>query len=400
MSTGVRQVVAIISPEESVDTDSDWHDHDMRPRMSRAIHASAQHRRASRRSLSLASMLVVGILVLTHGSPARGQSVPTPATRPVPVDVTLNINKIYNIDSVNQTYEIDGYLVLVWTDERLAFVPDADGQRQRTYENDAALDEMGPAIWWPSIEFINVVGERDVPSRRLVVNSDGRIVYNERFYGTFTSEMDFRRFPFDTQDFVVQIESFSYDASEVEFVAGDAAIASSGTPAVDAASAAWLFDPPTASIRAVLYPHLEEATGSETYSRYEYVATADRNPGFFIWQLFLPLFLIIGTSFFVLWISDFTDQLATAFTLMLTVVAFNFYVSGLLPQLPYTTFIEATITSGYITIVGIIALTVIAHVAATRDREELAEKVIRASRWIVAPAYGLSLVVSWRYFLA
>ena len=238
MSTGVRQVVAIIGPEESVNADTDWQDHDTLSRMSGAVHASVQHRRGSRRSLRLARMLVIGMLVLVHGSPAHGQSVPTPATRPVPVQVTLNVNKIYNIDSVNQTYEIDGYLVLLWTDDRLTFVPDEDGQSLRTYENDAALDEMGPAIWWPSIEFINVVGERDVPSRRLVVNSDGRIVYNERFYGTFTSEMDFRRFPFDTQDFVVQIESFSYDASEVEFVAGDAAIASSGTPAADAASAA------------------------------------------------------------------------------------------------------------------------------------------------------------------
>jgi hypothetical protein len=58
--------------------------------------------------------------------------------------------------------------------------------------------------------------------------------------------------------------------------------------------------------------------------------------------------MIVVASWIVFWISDFGNQLGTAFTLLLTVVAFNFYASTLLPRLPYNTFIEIAIISGYV----------------------------------------------------
>jgi hypothetical protein len=64
------------------------------------------------------------------------------------------------------------------------------------------------------------------------------------------------------------------------------------------------------------------------------------------------------------------------------------------------TFVEATITSGYTTIVGIILLTLVAHVAERTGREPLAGRVIRASRRIVVPVYCACLLVLWRYFMA
>ncbi len=41
-------------------------------------------------------------------------------------------------------------------------------------------------------------------------------------------------------------------------------------------------------------------------------------------------------------------QLEIGFTLMLTVVAFNFYSASILPKLPYQTFIETAIIVGYV----------------------------------------------------
>jgi hypothetical protein len=362
--------------------------------------ASTEPRRARRRSRVSVSALVIGLVMLAYSSTTFAQSVPPPGdSNPVVVNVTVNINKIDNIDSLQQTYQMDGYLVLVWTDNRLTSEFDGDEPSLRMYENDLASEAMGAMLWWPTIEFINIVGERDVPNRRLEVHSDGRVIYNERFFATFTSEMDFRRFPFDTQDFYLQIESFSYDASDVEFVAGEPALESTGAVVEGDAAESWLFGFPTATISLVDYPHLLEANGSVTYSRYEYTVSAARNPSYFVWQLLFPLLLIITTSFFVFWISDFSGQRSTLFRLMLTVVAFNFYVSELLPQLPYTTVIDATITSGYVTIFGIIALTLVAHVADTRGRVELAGQIIRASRRVVAPVYCVSLLLLWQHFL-
>lgn len=38
---------------------------------------------------------------------------------PLEVAVSIHLNKIYDINSVNQTYMIDGYLVLSWHDSKL-----------------------------------------------------------------------------------------------------------------------------------------------------------------------------------------------------------------------------------------------------------------------------------------
>lgn len=52
---------------------------------------------------------------------ANQKLISPPANLPVEVSVDLYINKIYNINTVDETYQIDGYLEYSWVDERLKF---------------------------------------------------------------------------------------------------------------------------------------------------------------------------------------------------------------------------------------------------------------------------------------
>ena len=64
------------------------------------------------------------------------------------------------------------------------------------------------------------------------------------------------------------------------------------------------------------------------------------------------------SSWVIFWIKSYTDQLNIGFTLLLTVVAFNFFSNSLLPKLPYNTFLESVIILSYISITSSIILLV------------------------------------------
>jgi hypothetical protein len=240
---------------------------------------------------------------------------------------------------------------------------------------------------------MNIVGDREVPNRSLTVESDGRVTYDERFNATFHSDMDFRKYPFDTQTLTVGIESFSFPDSIVVFEVGSVRL-----PHHEPDDQEWRLSKPVASVRTETYNTIDGAP--EAYSHFEFALTAERNPGYFVWQFFLPLILIIAASWAVFWISSFSDQIQTLFTLMLTVVAFNFYTSTLLPRLPYNTFIEITVISGYVSIFLAILMIVVNHSIERRKRGsssdeteyEIAPKLMRVCRWLFPLGYSLFIL--------
>lgn len=339
-------------------------------------------------------MLLLIVLLASRTNPVRAQVIGPPSTEGAPVEVALTIviTKIYGIDTIDETYKIDGYLMANWLDPRLVFDSQEGQSRQLLYENDIASEELGTGIWWPTLEFINIIGEPTLPNKRVIIDENGTVSYNERFVGTFTSDMDFRKFPFDTQYFRIQIESFSYDINEVFFVkprvfTGDID---------ESILIEWVIrDQAQPSISSHTYPH-----HGKTYSRFNLAVKASRKPGYFLWQFFLPLFLIIVTSWVVFWISDFSNQLSTAFTLMLTVVAFNFFTSTLLPRLPYNTFIEIVIISGYVNLFLTIISVLMGHILAVRGKESAGQRLAVNCRWLFPLGYVVSMFLLTVYFLA
>lgn len=278
----------------------------------------------------------------------------------VEVDVIFYINKIYNIDSVNETYQIDGYLEFVWQDDRLSFSTDSLPSLL-IFENDKADDLMKTDIWVPAFEFNNIQGSQDTQNKQITIYPDGKVMFEERFFGIFHTEMDFKRFPFDSKSFVVEIEPFSYDQDMLRF--------SNAFLYPDAYSDMnlklgkdWVLTGTAARLDSTEYQQpamLVPDTGSSVFSKVVFEVQADRRYGYYLWQVLFPLFIIILASFTIFWIRDFGTQIGIGFSLMLTVVAFNFYSASILPKLPYNTFIEYVIMVGYIFIfLGIIAATV------------------------------------------
>ncbi|WP_340105915.1 hypothetical protein [Rhodohalobacter sp. 8-1] len=313
----------------------------------------------------------------------------------VEVDANLYINKIYNVNSVEETYQIDGYLEFQWIDERLAFESES-ADSYLIFENDRASEVMKSEVWVPAFEFVNIQGKQDTQHFLISIEPNGTVTYEERFFGIFHTEMNFRKFPFDYKKFVVEIEPFSYDENFLKFKTLSLFPDTSDTcKALDTTLGK---DWNLTGIKVVtdtssygLPDAMTSGSDGGIYSKAVFEVHAKRISDYFIWQVLLPLFLIIAASFTIFWIRDFGTQIGIGFSLMLTVVAFNFYSASILPRLPYNTFIEYVIMFGYLFILfGIIAATINHNL---EKREQSSFDLFKVCRWGFPASYLLIMII-------
>ncbi|WP_192456559.1 gamma-aminobutyric-acid receptor subunit beta [Musicola keenii] len=283
------------------------------------------------------------------------------------------INKIYSVNTLEQTYKVDGYIIAEWRDA----VPKLPGGKPLIIENSRVDKFIANGQWVPALEFINVVGTPESANKRLILYPDGRVTYDTRFLGTFSNDMDFRRFPFDHQQFVLELEPFSYSNQRLRFSKVTVYNENVGNQDIDEW---WVIGKPTTRIGNVHYDHLE--AGENEYSRVTVQIDARRNPSYYLWSFILPLGLIIAASWSVFWLESFSEQLQTAFTLMLTVVAYAFYTSNILPRLPYTTIIDQMIITGYGSIFASILLIIFAY---HHQKEGIPDRVLIRRCRVVFP---------------
>jgi len=75
-----------------------------------------------------------------------------------------------------------------------------------------------------------------------------------------------------------------------------------------------------------------------------------RIPKFYIYQIIIPLFLIVSLGFLSSTINfvDIADRLSIILTLLLTAVAFKYMVAEYLPRVPYVTILDKYVTTGFV----------------------------------------------------
>jgi hypothetical protein len=344
---------------------------------------------------AIALLILIGVTLNAQSFDRQDLGYIAPPDTLVEVDANLYINKIYNVNSVEETYQIDGYLEFEWLDERFSFDPQT-ADIPLIFENDSASDLMKSDVWIPAFEFVNIQGKQDTQHFQVSIQPDGTVTYEERFFGVFHTEMNFRKFPFDYKKFVVEIEPFSYDQNFLKFntLALFPDTSYSCTALDTTLGKDWNLTGIKVGTHTSLYgqPDALNAEGETgIYSKAVFEVHAKRISGYFIWQVLLPLFLIILASFTIFWIRDFGTQIGIGFSLMLTVVAFNFYSASILPRLPYNTFIEYVIMYGYLFILlGIIVATVNHNL---EKRENKSFDLLKICRWLFPASYVLIMVV-------
>lgn len=277
------------------------------------------------------------------------------------VTIELYVNKIYDIETVRSTFQVDGYLILKWKATKTDLENKNFINGKAIYYDDQIEKIKKDFFWMPGIEFMNKLDNIIIDNEVLTIHKNGLVVSRRRFNCHFHSKMDLIKFPFDTQTFEINFESFLYKKHELVFVNPNLFYDNSFSN-IDPE---WKITEQYSKIKTMKYKGgFFEGTNykEDIYSRAAFVIKFKRKAGYYLWQVLFPLFLIVFSSWVIFWIQSYTDQLNIGFTLLLTVVAFNFFSNSLLPKLPYNTFLESVIILSYLSISSSIILLVYGNI--------------------------------------
>jgi hypothetical protein len=327
---------------------------------------------------SVAEHACDGSIILPETLRAADAPVPTgpPSNlRPSQVEINLQITEFDSIDEVNSHFRFEGYGNFRWCDPRMAFDADAEGQNVRRYFGTARETPH----WNVNLTVANSIGAVQVTRRLIEIYSDGSIRVSGYFNSKVATVFDLRQFPFDEQTFEIQIESFTYNNEMIELVTNDDRIG---------------YEPD-------LYLPEWRITGIDTrvedtlnvrdlvpFSRVVIGLQVAREWGFYVYKLWVPLFLIVALSWSVFWMQgeSLANRIRMSATAFLTIVAYQFAISGSLPKVAYLTLMDRLMVASFV-LIALTALQSMLVVKLAKAHPERAVQLDRMSRWLFPLGY-------------
>jgi hypothetical protein len=291
-----------------------------------------------------------------------------------PTEVLAGIRMVdlTGIDDVSQTLTGDFAVFQSWTDPRLAGLQGCEVPLS--------------AIWTPSLVFVNSGRLFKVLKEEADIGPGGTVVYVQRYYGTMATYHNLRRFPFDDQTFVVTIVSLEDGEDEVVLSVNERATGRRDRLNISD----WTVTGVEAEIRR---QHIE-ATGKDA-SAYDFRISAHRQRQFYIWKIIVPLCLIVFMSWTVLWVNpaQFGPQIGLSATSMLTLIAFQFATTSMVPKLGYFTTLDEFTTGATIIVFLALVQSLTTSYLVSQEREALALRIDRLSRYVFPAVFALLILV-------
>ena len=302
---------------------------------------------------------------------------PSPETGPTTVRVGLFLFDLVAIDNVRQEFTVDFYLDVEWTDQRLGgAIADMDMSRC-----EVPLDD----IWHPSTTALNARSLEPILNQVAFINADGTVEIEQRALGTFSARLDLTEFPLDRQTLTVTFISLRDGPEELTFVPAW------GGTTDDFTEVGWFAE--LGEMRSGRYDfefvrHTEEAEGG-ALTRFDFDVLVARDVRYYVWNVFLPLSLIVFTSWVVFWIdpSQLGVQSGVGTAMLLTIVAFMFSLQTILPTVPYLTRLDFFVYSALIFVFLALLESVTSCTTAGRGRERLALRMDHWSRAVFPMAF-------------
>jgi hypothetical protein len=284
----------------------------------------------------------------------------------------LYLIDIDRIDDVQQRFNVDMFVTIAWQDPRLA-LPEAERSgRNRTLQ----LDE----IWQPRGLIVNDRGL--VPKFPRVVDVDdlGNVVYRQRLSGALSAGLDFKEFPFDTQNLSIDLISYQYTPDQVR-ISPDSDIS---VVAETFGTEGWQFK--------VLEPAIAEFRAADIVRpRLTYAIEATRDVSYYVLTMFLPMSLIVFMSWTVFWLQPdlVPPRIAISTASIFSLIAFGFSIRLSLPPVSYLTRADLFVVGCTLLVFLALGVAVIGSRWARSDRMARALRLNAAMRWIYVVLFGV-----------
>jgi len=265
---------------------------------------------------------------------------------------------VYSVDTVNQSFQAELLIRLSWlepvTDRVLHHFTELKEGAGKAYN--ISKRDFIDNCWDPQFLFPNCATDDTEEWVRMERTGDKiAVVWSVRFHSsTFNCAFNLRKFPFDRQHLAVRVSTM-WDEKKVQFRRSE-------TEAVRQAftdcalqdyklTQARLVDvntPPHSEFRHAARSDPGTSTSGVRYSSAYCVQVVQRYPGYYLFNLYLPTFLIssFALSVFAFTVDQFDGRSNVIVTVLLTIVAFKQAMKQMIPTLQYVTYVDRYILAG------------------------------------------------------
>ncbi len=296
----------------------------------------------------------------------RAADAAPPAAAPRKAELGVYILDITDIDEPGGKFTLHVLLSTAWQDPERAF----DGKEPKVLREDAAVEDVN-SHWRPMVEFNRTTAPAELHHALLRIYPDGRVESERQLTVQIATELDLRKLPFDTQQLKIELESFQYLADALELV----------LPAKNVRIAARISLPQwkIGKLSGEVKPTYRQVFG-ETYSSATVTLEVKRHTQFYIWQMMVPLGIVLGMAFAVFFLppKDLSDRMSVIIASLLTVVALSYSLHSGLPKISYLTAIDWFFVLAYV-FLGL-AMAGMVWISNVYDRDEA--RAIRYDKWL------------------
>jgi leucyl-tRNA synthetase len=243
---------------------------------------------------------------------------------PTKIEFLIFVLDVDAIDDAQQNFTANVYMQMHWHDDRL--------ESQESAIRQVPLSK----VWNPQVIIANRVGlvSKSLPDV-VQVFPDGKVVYQQRYTGKFSQPLKLFQFPMDKHTFMIQFVATGDASEDLEFVPGGGRNKDvfGGAIADELSLPDWEIIGSEAL--ALPYRPIEQVNAPGFAFRFE----ARRYFSYYLWQIVLPLTVVVFMSWAAFWIkrSETGVRIAVATSSVLTLIAHRFVLASLLPRLPYMT---------------------------------------------------------------
>lgn len=281
---------------------------------------------------------------------------------PTEIYFAIFVIDVNNVNDAAQSITANVYLRLRWKDSRLA--------NKEVAIRQIPLDQ----VWNPSILLVNQLGMgfRSLPES-VQVHPDGTVIYIQRYTGALSQRMMLANFPMDKQNFIIQFASPGNDEGNLMFKPELLKMHNEGGGAI--AENLSLGDWKILKYKAVVAPY-KPIEGTNVAS-FTFLFQAERYVSYYLWQVVLPLAVIVIMSSAAFWIrrEDLSIRVAVATGSVLTLITLRFVLANLLPRLPYMTRLDFLTVGSTFLVLFTLLVVVAAGSHFISHKESLARKL-------------------------
>lgn len=305
---------------------------------------------------------------------------PTIWGEPTEVQLLIYLVDVDELDSADQSFAASVYFDARWKNPLLR------------HKGPGPINRGLSEVWNPRLTIIGQQAAWKSYPDAVEIEPDGTVIHRQKVWGRFSQPLKLRDFPFDQQELSIHMVAAGLSEEQVKMVSLVNDVGRSSR----IAEAFSLPDFDVISWEAVPRPYfpVKDELG---VAGYEMRLQVRRQPTYYVLKVIIPLCLIVIMSWLPRWIAPEQSgtNIGISTSAFLTLVAYLFAITVLLPRVSYVTRMDRFILLSTLTVFAGLIQSVTNTVLVKNERQSLADENDRVSRYIYPVLLVLILAVSF-----